>query len=432
MASTALLPTTETTALAAALANATTEVASAQPPIFEVPPIALLGIAFDNVTLSKALAQITEMIESRRTHYVVTANVDFLTQARTDPELRSILLDADLVIGDGMPIIWASWLLRNPLPERVAGADLVPQLIALAAQRGYRLFFLGASEEANQCAVVNMRAKFPDVSIVGHYSPPFRPRTQADDEEIIQRVRAAKPDVVFVAFGCPKAEKWIAQHYRNLGVPVLIGVGATIDFLAGRVRRAPVWMQRGGLEWFFRLCLEPKRLARRYSKDFWCFAVGFGEQWWRTGRRGSGKRAPAHTCAASFNGAWMRVQTPARLDFEAVKASDPIRLAPGQTHCLVDLSQTQFMDSTGVGLLLRLRRRCRMAGGDLVLVSPSASVTRLLKSMGLQDCFLTVLDAAELLRSGSQLQTPQGSTEPRPASGDSPLSEASAVTAVAA
>jgi N-acetylglucosaminyldiphosphoundecaprenol N-acetyl-beta-D-mannosaminyltransferase len=423
MPSSALLPNAEATSLAAVLANTPPDVLSAQAPPFEVPPIALLGVAFDNVTLTRALAQIAEIVESRRAHYVVTANVDFLTQARSDPELRSILLDADLVIGDGMPVVWASRLLRNPLPERVAGADLMPQLIGLAAQRGYRLFFLGASEEANQCAVANMRARFPGVSIVGHYSPPFRPLTELDDEEIVQRIRAAEPDVLLVAFGCPKAEKWIARHYRTLNVPVLIGVGATIDFLAGRMRRAPVWMQRGGLEWFFRLCLEPKRLERRYSKDFWCFAVGLGEQWWHTGRRGPGKRNPAHACSVSSHGAWMRIQTPERLDFETVKATEPIRQRAGQTHCLVDLSQTRFMDSTGVGLLLRLRRQCRMAGGNLVLLSPHASVTRLLRSMGLQSCFVTALDAVELLQSGSLQQVTGSSSELAPASGDAHLSK---------
>jgi N-acetylglucosaminyldiphosphoundecaprenol N-acetyl-beta-D-mannosaminyltransferase len=293
-----------------------------------------------------------------------------------------------------MPVVWASHLLRNPLPERVAGADLVPQLIALAAQRGYRLFFLGASQEANQRAVANTRAKFPGISIVGHYSPPFRPLSDMDNEDIRRRVRAAKPDVLLVAFGCPKAEKWMAQQYRALGVPVMIGVGATIDFLAGRMRRAPSWMQRSGLEWLFRLVQEPRRLFRRYVTDLWCFGLGLAEQWWRTNPRPSRPGGPVQACAVVPNGAWTRIQMPERLDRDAVRASGPIRHLAGQSRCLADLSHTRFMDSTGVAFLVRLRRECRKAGGDLGLLSPSSGAARILKSMRLDGCFTTTPDGA--------------------------------------
>jgi N-acetylglucosaminyldiphosphoundecaprenol N-acetyl-beta-D-mannosaminyltransferase len=362
-------------------------------------PIALLGIPFDNVTLPDALDRISLMIDSQRPHYVVTANVDFLTQARSDSELRSVLLDADLVISDGMPIVWASRLLRNPLPERVAGADLVPQLITLAAQRGYRLFFLGGREEANQRAVTNARANFPGLAIVGHYSPPFRPLTALDDEAIIGQIRATKPDIVLVAFGCPKAEKWMARNYRALGVPVMIGVGATIDFLAGVLPRAPKWMQRNGLEWLFRLGLEPKRLCRRYVGDFWHFGIGLAEQWWHTGHRRGGRIGVVGACTVTFDGTWMRIRTPERLDFEAAHVSESVFAHIGQTHCLVDLSQTQFMDSTGVGFLLRLRKQCRKAGGDLVLLSPKPAIEGLLKSMRLPGCLLSISETTEVMAS---------------------------------
>jgi exopolysaccharide biosynthesis WecB/TagA/CpsF family protein len=206
--------------------------------------------------------------------------VDFLVQARRDAELRRVLLDAHLVLCDGTPLVWASRLLGRPLPERVAGSDLVPELVRLAAKKNYRLFFLGATLEAGIRALANLHAQFPDLQI-SHYSPPFRPLPEMDHHEIREIIRAAQPDLLFVAFGCPKAEKWMAMNYQLLGVPVIMGVGGTIDFLAGRVKRAPCWMQRAGLEWFFRLSREPRRLFRRYAADLWFFGWAMAAQLWR-------------------------------------------------------------------------------------------------------------------------------------------------------
>src|SRR4030095_6150933 len=129
-------------------------------------------------------------------------------------------------------------------------------------------------------AVATLRTRFPNVTICGHYSPPFAPLEEMNHADIIRRVREARPDILFVSFGCPKAEKWIAQHAATLGVPVLIGVGGTVDFLSGRIKRAPLWMQRAGLEWLFRLGQEPRRLARRYARDLWEFVWPLVGQWW--------------------------------------------------------------------------------------------------------------------------------------------------------
>src|SRR5206468_3328168 len=138
---------------------------------------------------------------------------------------------ADLVLCDGTPLLWASRILGNPLPERVAGADLVPLLISVAAQRKYRIFFLGATAESATRAVNKLQESYPDLIIAGHYSPPFNKLLEMDHEEIKRRIVEAKPDLLFVCFGCPKQEKWIAMQYRSLGVPVAAGVGGTLDFL---------------------------------------------------------------------------------------------------------------------------------------------------------------------------------------------------------
>src|SRR5262245_11661022 len=209
-------------------------------------PISMLGVPFPHVTLAQTVARAEAMVAARNAPQIVTANVDFLVQARTDDELRRIFIDAPLVLCDGAPLVWASRLLGNPLPERVAGADLTPRLIEVAARKGWRLYFLGGAEAVTAQAVATLEARFPGVQICGHYSPPFVPLEEMDHDDIIRRVREARPDILFVSFGCPKAEKWIAQHASALGVPVMIGVGGTVDFLSGRIKRAPVWMQRAG------------------------------------------------------------------------------------------------------------------------------------------------------------------------------------------
>lgn len=356
-------------------------------------PVAILGVPFDPVTIDSAIARISDMIGSRRPAYVVTPNVDFLVQARRDAELRRILLEAPLVLCDGKPLVWASRWLGNALPERVAGADLVPRFIALAEQRGFRLFLLGATPEANGRAVARLRERHPGLVIAGHYSPPFRPLDRMDNEEIAGRIRAARPDVVLVSFGCPKQEKWIARNYRTLGVPVCIGVGATIDFLAGQVRRAPRWMQRTGLEWTFRLVQEPRRLFRRYADDLRCFGGAILAQWWRMHRR-IGRGASAGSVAITgFDRHWQRALVAGRLDRRAIEnaAETWRRIGDGQRDCLLDLAGVDFIDSTGVALLMARWKLLQRAGHRLVLLRPSAPVRRSLGLMGL----LSFLELAE-------------------------------------
>ncbi len=236
--------------------------------------VRLMNVPFDVVTMPQTLDCIGDMIESKRPHYLATANVDFLVQSRHDAELHGILEKAHLVVCDGTPLVWLSKLLGRALPERVAGSDLVPQLLARAEAEGWRVFFLGGEPKVLSKAIANVEARHPGIQIAGAFSPPFAPLDRMDHETICQHVREAKPDLLLVSFGCPKQEKWIARHYEALGVPVCIGVGATIDFLAGAVKRAPRWMQVAGLEWVFRLAQEPRRLLKRYATDFVVFAIG--------------------------------------------------------------------------------------------------------------------------------------------------------------
>jgi N-acetylglucosaminyldiphosphoundecaprenol N-acetyl-beta-D-mannosaminyltransferase len=386
------------------------------------PAIAILGVPFDNVTTAEAIGSIERMIQSNQPHYVVTANVDFLVQARSDIELRTILIEAHMVLCDGTPLLWASKLLGNPLPERVAGADLAPLLIRVAERKRYRLFLLGATPDSVDRAVANLRRDHPDLLIAGHYSPPFRPLLEMDHDEIKRRILEARPDLLFVSFGCPKQEKWISMHYRQLGVPVAIGVGATIDFLAGQVRRAPLWMQRSGLEWIFRLAQEPRRLFRRYFKDLWVFGSSILAQWWhlrfRPRRRGNSQtRTPF-----LLEPRWQCVKTPDCLDLAAACdcSNLPAEVVVDGRDCLLDLSDVIFVDSTGITLLLRLQKELRAIGARLLLLNPSLPARRALKLMRLEQFFVTAPDletAQQVLETLEAEQTavalpPPGSPDP--------------------
>jgi N-acetylglucosaminyldiphosphoundecaprenol N-acetyl-beta-D-mannosaminyltransferase len=346
-----------------------------EPKTASAPPVVMLGVPFDNVTTAQTVELVQQMVASRQPHHLVTANVDFLTQALHDVELHRILTDAHLVLCDGTPLVWASRFLGNPLPERVAGSDLAPLLIKVSAQAGYRIFFLGGSAESTGQAVANLRRQYPGLDIAGHYSPPFAALLEMDHDEICRRIKDAKPDLLLVAFGCPKQEKWIAMHYRSLGVPVVVGVGATIDFLAGTVRRAPVWMQQAGLEWVFRLLQEPRRLLGRYARDLTAFSTEIVRQWWLMQWKARGGR-----------------QNVGKLRREWEKAS------AGAEPCLLNLSQVTSIDSTGVGLLLRWQRQARREIRPFVLVAPNRAVRSALALMRVDGFFTIASDRVEARR----------------------------------
>ena len=366
------------------------------------PPIAILGVPFDNVSTRQTVAIIEEMVASGRPHYLATANVDFTVQAMKDPELQRILLDAHLVVCDGMPLVWASKWLGNPLPERVAGSDLVPLLLRVAEEKGYRVFFLGGDEEVARTAVAKVREKHPGLHISGHYSPPFAPLLEMDHADICRRIRDPGTDLLFVSFGCPKQEKWIAMNFRKAGVPVSLGVGATIDFLAGQVKRAPRWMQVSGLEWLYRMLQEPRRLMRRYLVDMRIFGIAILVQLWQLRRRstvadpGMNDAAPPATPTATDIGTVLELR--GRIDAATVRdhQDEWLSITAGAADgLLVDCSRIEFLDSSGAGLLVRLQKTCRAVGHPLALVAPAPAVFKALNLMHLTSSFDIVKDAAE-------------------------------------
>lgn len=354
-------------------------------------PVALLGIPFDPMTIEDAVARVGEMIAARRPHFVVTANVDFLIQARRDAELRQALYLADYVLCDGTPLLWASRWLGNSLPGRSAGSDLVPVLLRRAAEKGWKVFLLGAADGVAEAAASRIALQYPSLPPVSFYAPPFRPLKDMNHEEIVARIQAAQPDILLVAFGCPKQEKWIAMHYRTLGVPVCIGVGATVDFLAGRVRRAPPWMRRSGLEWIYRLLQEPRRLYRRYWDDL----VHFLPELWRTRRHFARRSRPSSGNEASFprstpTAYGLRIQVGEELHRDALRQTFLFweRAVEQKGHCLIDLSHVTHIDSTGLAFLGTWQKRLAAVRRNLILYRPSPAVRSTLEAMDLTAQFV--------------------------------------------
>ncbi len=227
--------------------------------------IELFGIRFDNYDFADLMQYLDNAVQKREPTYVVTCNVDHLINLSKDTYFRRVYQEAGATVADGMPIVWVSRLFGTPLKRRVAGSDILTELGLDFERRRYRIFFLGAGEGVAEEARQQLLHKFPAMHIVGCYSPPVGfDQDERETGKIIHMLREAQPDIVFMGVGSPKQEKWIYQFHREYGAPVSIGVGATFDFLAGRVKRAPALFQRSGLEWLWRLSREPKRLWRRY------------------------------------------------------------------------------------------------------------------------------------------------------------------------
>jgi N-acetylglucosaminyldiphosphoundecaprenol N-acetyl-beta-D-mannosaminyltransferase len=227
--------------------------------------VKLFDIDFDNYDFNDLKSFIDNKIQHRKNSYIVTCNVDHIMKLQKDKEFKRVYNEADLVIADGMPIIWASHLLRKPIKEKISGSDIIPFLISHFAEKKYKLFFLGAAPGVAQKAAENLKEKYPNVSDIGFYSPTYGFEEKPDENRmIINMLNEFKPDILFVGVGAPKQEKWINKNFLEIDVPISIGIGATLDFLAGNVKRAPISMQKSGLEWLYRLLQEPRRLWRRY------------------------------------------------------------------------------------------------------------------------------------------------------------------------
>jgi len=233
-----------------------------------MPRIKFMNTEVDNLTMEETLNAIEELIRQDKNAYVVTPNVDHIVRLERGGELARAYKEADLILTDGKPLVWISKWYGTPIKEKISGSDLFPLLCERASKKGYRMFFLGAAEGVAAKAAENLMKKYPGLQVAGTYSPPYGfEKDEKEMEKIRQMIKAVRPHILIVALGCPKQELFIFHNREALGVPISLGLGASVDFEAGNLKRAPKWMSNHGLEWLFRITQDPKRLAKRYLVD---------------------------------------------------------------------------------------------------------------------------------------------------------------------
>lgn len=242
--------------------------------------VEMMNCLIDNLTMEETVAAVESCVASGKACRHVVVNVDKIVKANRDPRLLEIINGCDLISVDGMPVVWAARLLGIPLKERVAGIDLFRALVERSARKGWRLYFLGARTEVVKKTVDTLIDQYPGIQVAG-----WRNGYWTDEEEaaVVEQIRAARPDLLFVAISSPRKERFLSQYARELSIPFSMGVGGSFDVVAGVTRRAPRWMQKVGLEWFFRFLQEPRRMFRRYFMDDPFFLVLLLRAWKRRG-----------------------------------------------------------------------------------------------------------------------------------------------------
>jgi N-acetylglucosaminyldiphosphoundecaprenol N-acetyl-beta-D-mannosaminyltransferase len=237
----------------------------------------ILGVGVSAINLDDAVATIERWIRERSRNYICITGVHGVMESRRDSRLRAIHNEAGMVTPDGMPLVWLLRLFGKERVDRVYGPDLMRKMTLVSGRRGYRQFYYGGAEGVGEKLKQAMVNAHPGLEVAGVICPPFRELTALEDEAIVASINAAQPDILWIGLSTPKQELWMAKHVGRINAPVMVGVGAAFDFLAGTKRQAPIWMQRNGLEWLFRLCSEPHRLWRRYAyivPGFSILAVG--------------------------------------------------------------------------------------------------------------------------------------------------------------
>lgn len=240
--------------------------------------VELFGCRVDDLSLEETLAAVEARLRAGQPCRHGAVNVDKIVKASRDPALRQALNSCDLLSADGMPVVWAARLLGTPLKARVTGIDLFEALLARAAEQGWRVYFLGARQAVLRDALRVALTRHPALQVAGHRHGYWQPQ---DEAQVVAQIAAAAPHILFVALDSPRKEHFLARHQAALRVPFAMGVGGSFDVLAGALKRAPVWMQQWGLEWFYRFCQEPQRLFRRYFVDDMAFFALLAREWAR-------------------------------------------------------------------------------------------------------------------------------------------------------
>lgn len=334
------------------------------------PPLVLFGVPFHSVTLDESLAWIAARAKSGRSCQIVTTNLDFILQAWRDPEMHRIHYEADLVVADGWPPVAFSKFLGPRLKERVAGSDIVPRLASVARDHGLSIYALGGKPGVAQEAMRILQERSPGLRVAGCGSPPLSTLLDMDHASIRREIADARPDILFVAFGAPKQDKWIRMNASRIGVPVSLGIGGSLDFIAGAQKRAPRWTQAIGMEWLWRLATQPIRLFRRYSSNLIFLVVMLT-------RLAAIRLLPAGRIVTPDEPATPlpRLSTPdAAAEFCALH--EPLARAEG---LVLNLSGSTWLNSLELGAIARLSRAARQGGRALVLLAVRSRVRRLLR-----------------------------------------------------
>lgn len=352
----------------------------------------IFGVPFHNVDFDEAVEWVVARARSGRPANIATANLDFVTKAWNDPELQRLLIDADLVIADGFPIVKLSPFFGPRLKGRVTGSDLLPMLAERAAREGLGVYGLGSADGVAKKALEVLKTRHPELKITGAYAPRFAPLLEMDHRDILRRLENAKPDILFVALGVPKQDKFISMHVRDWNVPVSIGVGGALDFITGKQKRAPVWMQRLHLEWFWRMCFNPKRLFTRYIANIRFLLSACRHMWLihRMPDKPGGFQPLDQAAGEQFKNMGAMVEPFQKLDSEDAVHLFVDRLSTvASGNIILDIHPVPWLDSLELGALLEVNKRCRAKGGRLILYAPRPKVRRLLETCRLTDYFDT-------------------------------------------
>ena len=363
-----------------------------KPPSPEPPLTVLLGLPFHDLTLEETLDYCGQAMQDTACRYLVTANVDFTAQAYADPDLRRIVFFADRVVCDGMPLVWLSRVFGYPLRERVAGSDMVPRLLEMCAQQGHAVYFFGSDMATLVTAKEIVEKRYPGLRVAGLDSPPMGAVIEWDNEALCERMRASGAHLLLVCLGCPKQERWICAHHKEAGIPLSIGVGASLDFITGKQKRAPRWMQKTGLEWFWRMSGSPSRLFSRYCKDLVFLVKAAVQQACSQRRRiilgGTTRQDPL---PVPQQGAPLT-----RIAWHGDLQKSGLAGAPlpedVTAPVLLDAGGVTFMDSAGLGQLALLIRQCRAAEQLLVVVRPAQAFKTAVAAVRM-DALFPMLDA---------------------------------------
>ncbi|MCZ6861641.1 MAG: WecB/TagA/CpsF family glycosyltransferase [Alphaproteobacteria bacterium] len=249
----------------------------------------VLGVPVSIVDMAAALEVIDGWIAARAQEFVCLRDVHGVMACQDDPELLDIHRRAGMVAPDGVPLVWAGRLMGAQGVARVCGPDLMPALCEYSLAKGYRHYFYGGAPGVAERLAERLQARFPGLEVAGTHSPPFRPLNEAEDAAVVDKIDGSRADIVWIGLSTPKQERWMAAHLGRLEAPVMLGVGAAFDFHAEVIKRAPAWMQRSGLEWFYRLLSEPRRLWRRYLVLAPRFVVAVALEMLGLARYGSGR-----------------------------------------------------------------------------------------------------------------------------------------------